>query len=127
MRDAACTTVPHLCAGASPGLRTLISVDARNFSCGPCATWGKPWWVDACIHGGVWCPEAAIKRARSSASWDMNLPIRFYAPGVVFHRRQVVFHNGVVAWGLLCQTGIIARGGTTFWCARISGDDDGEP
>jgi len=33
MRDAACTAVPHLCAGAAPGLRTLISEDGRNFSC----------------------------------------------------------------------------------------------
>jgi len=63
-----------------------------------------------------------IKGVRSSASWDMNLPVRFYAPGIGFHRRQVVFHNGIAAWGVLCQTGIIARGGTTFRCARISGD-----
>jgi hypothetical protein len=25
------------------------------------ATWGKRCWVDACIHGEVWWPEAAIK------------------------------------------------------------------
>lgn len=65
----------------------------------------------------------AIKVVWSMASWDMNLPTLLCAQHWV-HRRQVVFHNGNVAWDVLCQTGIIAWGGRPFWCARISDNDD---
>lgn len=55
----------------------------------------------------------AIKVVWSMASWDMNLPTLLCAQHWV-HRRQVVFHNGNVAWDVLCQTGIIAWGGALF-------------
>ena len=64
-----------------------------------------------------------IKGVWSVASWDMNLPTLLCAQHWV-HRRQVVFHNGNVAGDVLSQTGIIAWGGRSFWCARIPDDDD---
>lgn len=50
----------------------------------------------------------------------------FMPPALGFTGARLYSTMALLAWGVLCQTGIIARGGT-FWSARISGDDDVEP
>jgi len=90
MPDAACGAVLLLSAGAAPGLRPLISpADAKKFSCGPYAAWGKHCWVDACIHGGVWCPDhnkGSVERGilgHESAYAFMRPALGSQAPGYI--------------------------------------------
>jgi hypothetical protein len=123
MPDAACAAVLLLSAGAAPGLRPLISRQMPRSSLVALMPPGASTvgLTPAFMEGfGVLTP---IKGVWSVASWDMNLPTLLCAQRWV-HRRQVVFHNGNVAWDVLCQTGIIAWGGRSFWCERIPDDDD---
>jgi len=115
---------PDACESVMPpALQCRRSSGAKTINLGRCqevllwpfyAAWGKHCWVDACIHGGVWCPDrhkGGVERGilgHESAYAFMRPALGSQAPGDV-----------------LSQTGIIAWRSRSFWCARIPDDDDG--